>query len=66
MLSRIVLYCDLVQLTQKSSVAHQTRSAMLDFTCFCMDLFFSVGTICFSCMKNREKDAKDRAASEVN
>ena len=34
---------------------------MLDFVSFCIDLIFSVGTVRFSCMKNREKDAKNRA-----
>ena len=38
---------------------------MLDFVSFCIDLIFSVGTVRFSCMKNREKDAKNRAWSNT-
>ena len=38
---------------------------MLDFALFCIDLIFGVGTIVFLWMKNREKDAKNRAWSNT-
>ena len=50
---------------EKSRATHKTCSVVLDFVSFCIDLIFSVGSVRFSCMKNREKDAKNRARSNT-